>query len=162
MSTYRWTFYPLFPYLPTFQGLPQTKQNKNWVSQWFQVSESMIFLLAFKCQKTTRNNWGALSLECRGPLKTNRCQPQKWILAWFKCTWEDRCKHKSYPIFLTYLHLEGSPILSRSPHHKRFASTDRAFYKLAKVTWTKAIQDCMRKLRGFEFVHRPSYGHWDV
>ena len=48
-------------------------------------------------------------------------------------TWEDHCKHKIYPNFLTYLHLEGAPILStRSPHHNWFILIDRKFSKLRK------------------------------
>ena len=60
--------------------------------------------------------------------------------------------HEIYPTNLTYLHLEASPILSTSPHHKRFTLIGREFNRLAKVTWMKVIQDCMRKLQGFESI----------
>ena len=74
-----------------------------------------------------------------------------------KCTLEDHRKHEIYPTNLSHLHLEGSPKLSTSPHQKRFTLIDREFYGPARAIWMIVIEDHMRKLQGFEFVHRP-YG----
>ena len=62
---------------------------------------------------------------------------------YMKCQWEDHCKHKIYPIDLTYLNLEASQILSTYLLYKRFAQIVREFNRLTKVTWMKVIGDCM-------------------
>ena len=62
------------------------------------------------------------------------------------------CKHKIYPTNLTHLQLEASLIVSTSSHHKRLSIIDRESNKLAKVTWTKVIKDCMKKLQGSESI----------